>query len=285
MNTLLRSIYELLDLEQIDENRYRGLNRDVGGKSVFGGQVMGQALAAANRTVIGRQAHSLHAYFLLPGDMELPIDYVVERVRDGRSFATRSIIALQRNVPIFQMSASYQIDEAGLEHRIVIPAVPGPEELPSLVELINAEAARDPEKYRQRKDVNLPIEFRLVQEACPDPSQSGPPPQKFWFRSGEALTGDNAMHQCVLAYASDFGLLNAATVPHGLSFGQENVHIASIDHAMWFHRPFRADDWLLYVMQSPSASGARGFVQGSIFAQDGLLVASVAQEGLMRLVK
>jgi len=285
MKTSLQSICELLGLEEIDENRYRGLSRDVGGRSVFGGQVLGQALAAANRTISGRRAHSLHAYFLLPGDMELPIDYVVERVRDGRSFATRNIVAWQKNSRIFQMAVSYQIDEVGLEHQNVMPDVPAPEELPSLADVKNAQIAQNPEQYLKKKDVDLPIEFRIVQEICSDPKLQSFQQQKVWFRSCEALPGDNALHQCVLVYASDFGLLNAATLPHGMSFGQKNVHMASIDHAIWFHRPFRVDDWLLYVMESPSASGSRGFVQGSIFTQDGLLVASVTQEGLMRIAK
>lgn len=284
MKTKLLSMCELLNLEQVDSNRFRGLSRDVGGRSVFGGQVLGQALSAANQTVSGLHAHSIHAYFLLPGDMEMPIDFHVEHVRDGRSFATRRIVAWQGNLSIFQMSVSYQVDESGYEHQILMPKVSDPEQLPSLTELLNAKAARNPEKYKLRKQIDIPIDFRLVKAACPDPSTADPSLQMVWFRSVEPLPENQVMHKSVLAYASDFGLLNVATLPHGLLYGQQNTHIATIDHAMWFHRPCRVDDWLLYVMQSPSASGARGFVQGSIFTRDGVLVASVAQEGLMRHV-
>lgn len=277
------SLLQLLDLELIDGSTFRGRSLDIGGKSVFGGQVLGQALAATNRTVEGRLVHSLHAYFLLPGDMHAPIDFVVERVRDGRSFSTRSAAALQHGRSIFRMVASYQVPEEGLEHQAVMPEVPAPEDLPPLEELAKSASLRDPHKFREKKPVYLPMEFRLVEPANPYTLEKRPPFQKAWFRFVEPIPDDAPLQRCALAYASDFALLHAASLPHGISFRQKNVHVASLDHAMWFHRPFHLDQWLLYVADSPSASNARGFAWGSIFTREGVLVASVAQEGLMRV--
>ncbi|WP_298432284.1 acyl-CoA thioesterase II [Geobacter sp.] len=285
MNEILQELLNLLDLERIEENLFRGGSLDLGGISVFGGQVLGQALVAAGRTVAGRRAHSLHAYFLRPGDMTAPIVYDVDRIRDGRSFSTRRIVAIQHGEPIFTMAASFQIDEGGLEHQTPMPDVPGPEGLPSLVDLRRKMAELDPERFGfgQKGLRELPIEIRPVEPANPYKLGRQPPAQKIWFRAVGRIPDDPGLHQAVLAYASDFGLLRTASLTHEISFRQKNVHAASIDHAMWFHRDFRADQWLLYVTESPSASGSRGFALGNIFSRDGTLVASVAQEGLMRV--
>lgn len=283
MTEILQNLLNLLNLEKIEENLYRGGSQDLGGKSVFGGQVLGQSLVAASRTVTGRRAHSLHGYFLRPGDMEAPIVYKVERIRDGRSFTTRRIVAIQHGEPIFTMEASFQVPEEGFSHQVGMPDVPKPDGLPSITDLRRKMAEEHPEKYRNRPIRELPIEMRPVQPANPYLNEKQPPFQKVWFRTVGLLPDDVILHQCVLAYASDFGLLRTASLPHDISFRQKNVNVASIDHAMWFHGDFRADQWLLYAMESPSASGSRGFSTGKIFTQDGRLVASVAQEGLMRV--
>lgn len=284
MSGVLEQLLRQMDLERIEENLFRGESADIGGKNVFGGQVLGQALVAASRTVTGRRAHSLHAYFLRPGDMQAPIVYEVDRIRDGNSFATRRIVAIQHGQPIFNMAASFQMEEGGFEHQSRMPDVPPPDGLPSIVDLRRMMAELDPERFGQRPIRELPIEIRPIQPANPYSAEKQPPVQKIWFRTVGALPDDLALHQCVLAYASDFALLRTASLPHEISFRQKNVHGASIDHAMWFHRSFRVDQWLLYVLESPSASNARGFALGSIFSGDGTLVASVAQEGLMRVL-
>lgn len=283
MTEILQDLLNLLNLEKIEENLYRGGSQDLGGKSVFGGQVLGQSLVAASRTVTGRRAHSLHGYFLRPGDMEAPIVYKVERIRDGRSFTTRRIVAIQHGEPIFIMEASFQVPEEGFSHQVGMPDVPKPDGLPSITDLRRKMAEEHPEKYRNRPIRELPIEMRPVQPVNPYLNEKQPPFQNVWFRTVDQLPDDVTLHQCVLAYASDFGLLRTASLPHDISFRQKNVNVASIDHAMWFHGDIRADQWLLYAMESPSASGARGFSTGKIFTQDGRLVASVAQEGLMRV--
>lgn len=283
MTSILETLLEQLNLEKLEENLFRGQSTDIGGKSVFGGQVVGQALVAACRTVDGRRAHSLHAYFLRPGDMQAPIVYQVERIRDGRSFTTRRITAIQNGRPIFTMAASFQIDEEGLEHQAGMPEVAMPEGLLSVVELRRKMAELDPEKYGRRPIHEIPIEIRPVLPPNPYLKERQAPVQRNWFRSVGPLPDDPVLHQCVLAYASDFALLRTATLPHDISYRQSNVDMASIDHAMWFHRAFRSDEWLLYDMESPSASNSRGFAHGRVFTRDGKLVASVAQEGLMRV--
>ncbi len=215
--------------------------------------------------------------------MTASIVYDVDSIRDGRSFTTRRIVAIQHGQPIFTMAASFQIDEEGLEHQTPMPDVPGPEGLPSIVELRRKMAELDPEKFGQKGIRELPIEIRPVEPPNPYRLERQPPLQKIWFRAVDRMPDDLALHQGVLTYASDFGLLRTASLPHEISFRQKNVHAASIDHAMWFHRDFRVDEWLLYVMESPSASGSRGFALGNVFSRDGRLVASVAQEGLMRV--
>lgn len=283
MTTLFYDFMKILALERLDENLYQGNSLDIGGVSVFGGQVVSQALVAAAMTVTGRSAHSLHGYFLRPGDMKQPILYAVERIREGRSFATRSIVATQKGRTIFTMAASFQTDEHGFDHQSLMPKVPDPDDLPSINEFRKNLTELDPEVYQIRPVRDLPIEIKPIQPLNPYSNEAQPRFQKLWFRSLEKLSDDNVLHQCILAYASDLGLLRTAILPHEITFRHKNIQAASIDHAIWFHRNFRADQWLLYVMESPSASGARGIAIGSIFTRDGLLVATVVQEGLMRM--
>ncbi len=282
MKNLVQDLINHLTLERLEENLFRGESRDVGQKNVFGGQVLGQALMAASRTVEGRLAHSLHGYFLLPGDPQAPIVYDVERIRDGRSFTTRRVVAIQHGRPIFNMAASFQIREEGVEHQAEMPDAPGPEGLPDKAELGKKAAEKASGKVREFLLQQRPIEFRPVDPADPLLPEPRPAHRQVWMRAAAPLPDDPALHQAVLAYASDFSLLGTAFLPHGLSFLQRQVQAASIDHAMWFHRDFRMDEWLLYAMDSPSACNARGLSRGSLFSRDGKLVASVAQEGLIR---
>jgi acyl-CoA thioesterase-2 len=250
---------------------------------VFGGQVLGQALVAAGRTVEGRVAHSLHAYFLVAGDPKVPILYEVDRSRDGSSFSSRRVVAIQHGRQIFHMSVSLQVPETGLEHQIEMPDVPPPEGLPSEDDFRAKIVDKIPEQYRDHFLRRRPIELRPVDRTDIFAPQKRPPHQAVWVRATGELPADVAFQQCVLAYASDMTLLDTSLLPHGIGWFDNRIQMASIDHAMWFHRPFRADEWLLYVQDSPSASGARGFNRGLIFSRDGKLVASVAQEGLMRM--
>jgi acyl-CoA thioesterase II len=287
MNRVLQDLINLLDLEALEVNMFRGQSRDLGGKSVFGGQVIGQALVAAGRTVEDAEPHSLHAYFLRPGDMALPIVYEVDRVRDGRSFIARRVQAIQHGQPILSMIASFQKPEAGPEHQLAMPEVPPPEQLRSQHDLATEWLASRPEVPQRLHDAMLrvtAIEFRPVQPWNPlQPTVSGLN-QNFWFRAAGQLPDDPILHRCVLAYASDFNLLSTALRPHAMSFLSPNNAIASIDHALWFHRDVRVDDWLLYAMDSPSAQGSRGLSRGLIFDRSGRLVASVVQENLMRQI-
>lgn len=283
MRRVLEYLIALLDLEQIEVNLFRGRSPQDGWQRVFGGQVLGQALVAAGRTVEGRAAHSFHAYFLRPGDPKVPILYDVDRIRDGSSFTTRRVVAIQHGKAIFNLAASFQIDEPGLEHQIEMPEVPGPEGLLNEVQLREKNAHRIPEKFRSSFLRARPIEVRPIDpidEFAPD---KRPPFLNVWFRAVDTLPDDRALHQCVLAYASDLTLLDTSALPHAISWWSEKLQTASLDHAMWFHRQFRADEWLLYAQDSPRAAGARGFNRGSIFTREGELVASVAQEGLIRL--
>ncbi len=274
----------LLDLEPLEVNIYRGQNRDIGTGRVFGGQVFAQALVAARRTVEGaRDAHSVHGYFILPGDLKAPIDEVDDRLRDGSSFTTRRVTAIQHGQAIFNLSASFHVSEDGIEHQEPMPTVPAAEELTSELELIREMATRIPEPLRPVLTQERPIDFRPVDPLDPFDPKPRPPVRHVWFKSLGPLPDDLLLHQAVLAYASDHGLLGTALQPHGLSFRSPGMQLASLDHAVWLHRPFRVDEWLLYSMDSPVTAGARGFVRGNIFTQDGTLVASVAQEGLMRL--
>ncbi|GGK39256.1 acyl-CoA thioesterase II [Salinarimonas ramus] len=287
---MARAVEELLatlDLERLENNLFRGRSPNVGWQRVFGGQVIGQALVAAVRTVEGRQAHSLHAYFLLPGDPKAPIVYEVDPIRDGKSFATRRVVAIQHGRAIFSMSASFQVREDGLDHEAPMPDVPPPEDLPGEDEMrARIMPMMDPaaRAYFERE---RPIELRPVELERYIPREPGaePLPARFhvWIRTTGRLPDEQSIHDCALAYASDMTLLDSSLIPHGRSVFQRDMQAASLDHALWLHRPFRADEWLLYAQESPSASGARGFSRGSIFTRDGRLVASVAQEGLVRV--
>lgn len=284
MSYTLDDLLGLLDLEELELNIFRGTSRDIGSGSVFGGQVLAQGLVAAGRTVEDeRIAHSLHGYFILPGDVETPIVYFVDRLRDGKSFATRRVTAIQHGRAIFNMAVSFQVEERGPEHQTTLPEVPPPEELSSELDLIRRIADRIPERLRGIYTQDRPIEVRPVDPVDPFAPEPRPPLRYLWIRSVGSVPNERLQHQSVLAYASDYGLLGTALLPHALSFQLPNLQAATLDHALWFHRPFRVDDWLLFAMDSPIAAGARGFTRGSIFTRDGTLVASIAQEGLMRV--
>jgi acyl-CoA thioesterase II len=283
MNQLLEDLIKVMTLERLEINLFRGQSRDIGSPQVFGGQVLGQALVAATATVENRQVHSLHAYFLRRGDFRSPIVYEVDRAWDGKHFATRRVVAIQHGQQIFNMSASFQMPEAGLDHQIPMPDVPAPEALPDLDRYL-ASLPNLPPFMQKMLDQKRPFEFKPVQAPSLERPAKAPPLKYVWIRAVDQLPDDEALHRCLLAYASDFQLLDTALKPHGLSMITDKLVIASIDHAMWFHRSVRVDDWLLYAMDSPSASGARGFTRGSVFARDGRLVASVSQEGLIRVM-
>jgi acyl-CoA thioesterase-2 len=283
MSGQVDDLLRLLDLEPLEVNIYRGQNRDIGTGRVFGGQVFAQALVAARRTVEGaREAHSVHGYFILPGDLKAPIVYFVDRLRDGNSFTTRRVTAIQHGQAIFNLSVSFHIAESGLEHQEPMPVVTPAEGLSPELDLIRAMASKIPEPLRPVLTQERPIDFRPVEPIDPFDPHVRPPVKHVWFRSHGPLPDDPLLHQAVLAYASDHGLLGTALQPHGVSPWARTVQLASLDHSLWMHRPFRVDEWLLYSMDSPVAAGARGFTRGSIYTADGTLVASVAQEGLMR---
>jgi acyl-CoA thioesterase-2 len=285
MTFSLEALQQLLDLERIEHNIFRGQSIDIGSGFVYGGQALAQSLVAAARTLEdeSRLCHSMHGYFILPGDVDAPIVYEVDRLRDGNSFTTRRIVAIQHGRAIFNMAASFQRPEPGKEHQADPPDVPGPHGLPSELDLIRQVEDRIPDEKRDFYTRDRPIEFRPVDPADPFDPQEKAPERHLWFRAQGTLPDDALTHRSVLAYASDYGLLGTALRPHALSFVQPELQLASLDHALWFHRDVRLDDWLLYTMESPSASGARGYTRGQIFTEDGTLVASVAQEGLMRL--
>lgn len=277
-------LVELLDVEQLDDNLFRSVRQEEGWKRVFGGQVLGQALAAAQRTApAGRSPHSLHAYFLLPGDPGAPIIYQVERARDGGSFSTRRVVAIQHGRPIFNLSASLQITEPGFEHQAPMPDVPGPEELEDEVDIIRRHIAAVPESWRGFLLRPRAVEVRPVGGAGSFLPQAAAPVRRLWFRVAGPLPDDPGVHRAALAYISDAHFVTTAILPHGQSFLDPRLQLASLDHAMWFHAAARADEWMLYAMDSPRAGGARGLAFGHIFTRGGLLVASVAQEGLVRL--
>ena len=282
MDQRLADLLALLELEQLEVNLFRGESRDIGAPQVFGGQVLGQALSAAAATVEGRVVHSLHAYFLRRGDCNAPIIYQVDRSLDGHSFTNRRVVAIQHGQQIFNMAASFQATEAGFDHQIGMPPVPPPESLADSSGPPAQLLERLPERVRRFFAQPRPFEFRMVQSIDYLHPQRAPPERQIWFRAVDALAEDEMLHRRLLAYVSDFFLLDTATLPHGTSFLKPTLVMASIDHALWFHRALRVDDWLLYAMESPSASGARGFARASVFARDGRLVASAAQEGLVR---
>ena len=284
MHPVLNDLITLLQLERIEQNIFRGDSRDIGSAQVFGGQVLGQALSAAQHTVEDRVAHSLHAYFLRRGDMNAPIIYEVDRARDGGSFSNRRVVAIQHGRPIFNLAASFQNPETGLEHQAQMPDVPGPDDLKDLAELAAENLEQLPEKLRRFLTDKRPFDFRPVEPVNLGNPEPRAPAKNVWIRTVDKLPDDHALHRSLLAYVSDFELLGTSTLPHGLPFGRGRVIMASLDHALWFHREFKIDDWLLYSMDSPSASGARGFTRGQLFTQDGNLIASTTQEGLVRVV-
>ena len=286
--SVVTDLLALLELERLEMNIYRGGSRDLGTGRVFGGQVFAQALVAARRTVDdAREAHSVHGYFLREGDFRAPIVYFVDRPRDGRSFTSRRVTAIQHGEAIFHLSASFHKVEAGLDHQVSMPEVPDPETLPPDLDVIRSRADRIPEHLRAVLTQDRPIDLRSITPADPfaSPTASSPDDarRQVWFRVVERMPDSTLMHQAVLAYASDHGFLPTALIPHGIAFRDPRLLIASLDHTVWMHRPFRADEWLLYVSDSPSAFGARGFVRGQVYTREGTLVASVAQEGLIRM--
>ena len=285
MPRAVEALLAILDLEPLEHNLFRGRSPEDSWQRVFGGQVIGQALIAATRTVDpARHVHSLHAYFMRPGDPSVPIIYEVDRIRDGKSFTTRRVVAIQHGQAIFSMSASFQVEEGGLSHGTPMPDVPEPDALLPEEELKRRflQVAPEPAKTYWRR--SRPIELRPVSlEHYLDPGKPLDAVQHVWIRATGRLPDDNSVHKSVLAYASDMLLIETALYPHGRSLFDRDLQVASLDHAIWFHRPFRADDWLLYSQDSPAASGGRGFTRGSIFSQDGTHVASVAQEGLIRI--
>ncbi|MGL1922433.1 MAG: acyl-CoA thioesterase II [Hyphomicrobiales bacterium] len=277
-----------LNLEKIEQHIFRGVSPKNGWQRVFGGQVIGQALVAARQTVKAmgfdndRHTHSLHGYFLRGGDPSVPIVYEVDPVRDGKSFSTRRVVGIQHGHAIFSMIASFQKQEPGLEHQLTMPKVPMPDELPSESELKAKYMDRLPKPMQLYWSRERPIEMRHVESRYTFDRIPTEPKQNIWFRASSKLPDDVDIHQAVLAFASDFSLLDTSLVAHGTSIFDPKMQVASLDHAIWFHRPFKADEWLLYSQDSPSSSGARGFNRGSIFNMQGELVASTAQEGLIR---
>jgi acyl-CoA thioesterase-2 len=285
MTSTVAELIELLSLERLEENLFRGQSRDIGTKYVFGGQVLGQALSAAQATLgAPRSAHSLHAYFLRAGDIEHPIVYDVDRTRDGGSFSVRRVSAIQHGKVIFFCAASFQQAEPGAEHQTTMPEVPRPEDIEPAAEIPPERLEKLPIKVQRWLNRMGPFEFRHVYPRDELKPPKRPPYQQVWFRLGAKVGDAPELHRALLAYASDFHLLGTATFPHGISYYQPNVQMASLDHAMWFHRPFRADEWLLYSLDSPSAQGSRGLARGQIYDLQGRLVASTSQEGMIRVL-
>ena len=283
MSNVLDELVDLLALEPLEHNLFRGQSQDLGWGRVFGGQVLGQALSAAAQTVpTERVIHSMHGYFLRPGMANKAIVYDVDRIRDGKSFTTRRVVAIQDGKPIFNLSASFQIQEEGYSHQDSMPDVPGPEGLKSEVELWADLLDKIPEKYHSQVLAERPIELRPVDPVNPLRPDVAEPYHRVWVKASGTLPDTQTLHQYLLAYSSDFGFMTTAMRPHRATWLNPKMQVASLDHAMWFHRPFRIDEWLLHCIDSPSASGARGLVRGSMFSRDGTLVASTAQEGLMR---
>jgi acyl-CoA thioesterase-2 len=286
MNTkVVAELVDLLTLERLEENLFRGQSRDIGTKYVFGGQVLGQSLSAAQQTVDAeRIVHSIHAYFLRAGDINAPIVFDVDRARDGHSFSVRRVTAIQHGQPILVLAASFQKHEVGVEHQFPIPDVPQPEDVPLMAPPSPEVMAQLSAKMQRWLSRMGPFEMRPVYPRDELNPSVLSPYQQVWFRLNDKIGDDSNLHRALLAYASDFYLLGTSTFPHAISYYQPNVQMASLDHALWFHRPFRIDDWLLYVLDSPTASGARGLARGSIYTRDGQLIASVAQEGLIRVL-
>ena len=284
MTTAMDELLGILDLEQLEHNLYRGRSPQVDWQRVFGGQTIAQALVAAQRTVVpDRHVHSLHGYFMRPGDIKVPIVYEVDRIRDGSSFTTRRVVAIQHGHAIFSLEASFQVDEKGLEHQFGMPLnIPPPEELQSQRELLE-KAAHVPQAIRRFWARERPLELRPVNLRHYESRDKLPPRQDVWIRLTGPVPDDRALHSVLLAYLSDMTLLDTSTFAHGRGLFDPDIQAASLDHAMWFHRPHPLDGWLLYSQDSPSSSGSRGFSRGTLYARDGTVIASVAQEGLIRL--
>ncbi|MBU1172584.1 MAG: acyl-CoA thioesterase II [Proteobacteria bacterium] len=280
---VLSELLDLLKLEKIEENIFRGRSQDLGFGNIFGGQVLGQSLSAASHTVApDRGVHSMHGYFLWPGDPKMPIIYQVDCIRDGKSFTTRRVVAIQKGRPIFSLSASFHRAEEGFEHRADMPDAPAPETLKSEMELIQMLKDKIPEPLRTRLTCDRPIEVRPVNPVNPFNPDKRNPVRQSWFKAIGPVPDDPAIHKYMLAYSSDFGLATTSLLPHAHTFFEPKMQVASMDHAIWFHRDFRIDDWLLYAMESPSASHGLGMNRGMVFTRDGLLVATIAQESLIR---
>jgi acyl-CoA thioesterase-2 len=283
MSKAITDLLAILDLEKIEENLFRGRSPQVGWQRVFGGLVIAQALVAVQRTVENLAPHSLHAYFLLGGDPGVPIVYQVEHLRDGRSFATRRCQAIQHGKVIFFLAASFHNAEPGLDHAIPAPEAPAPEDLPDETAFLKQHGALMPEPVRRYFERERPIEMRPVDaRRYVARSERADPVQKIWVRTSAPLPDDPAIHRAALAYLSDMTLLDTSLIAHGRSVFHPDIQAASLDHALWLHRPFRADEWMLYVQDSPNASGALGFSRGALYSRKGELIASVAQEGLIR---
>lgn len=279
-NTLYdtEEVIRLLRLEQLSEDRFRGQSHFMGSPNVFGGQVLGQSLYAATRTVDGRRPHSMHALFLLPGNFRKPIDYEVETVRDGGTFSTRRVVALQEGRRIFVMSASFQQPEEGLSHQKSMSASTDPDALPSSLPAWKEKAGKGGRPF-----MPVPVDFRVQHGGDLFTSHAAEPRKQVWVRAPIPLDDDPALHEALFAYVSDYGLLSTSLQPHGIRLGDPGLQIASLDHTIWFHRPFRMDDWLRFEMESPNASGGRGLCIGYAYDRDGNLVATLAQEGLIRM--
>ncbi|AIR68901.1 acyl-CoA thioesterase II [Dickeya fangzhongdai] len=283
MSQALQNLLDLLNLEKLEEGLFRGQSQDLGLRQVFGGQVVGQALSAAKQTVpADRFIHSFHSYFLLPGDSQKPIIYDVETLRDGNSFSARRVSAIQNGRSIFYMTASFQTRESGFEHQSDMPQVTPPDDLPSEQDIARSMEHLIPPVMRQVFTNDRPIEIRPVKFHNPLKGEAAPPVRQVWCRANGTMPDDERTHQYLLGYTSDCHFLLTALQPHGVGFLERGMQVATIDHAMWFHRPFRLDDWLLYSVESPSASGARGFVRGQFYTREGVLVASSVQEGVIR---
>ena len=281
MQHAVDDLVELLDLEAIEVNIFRGVSPDENRQRIFGGQVAGQALVAAARTVdVDRPVHSLHSYFLRPGDPTVPVLYEVDRIRDGRSFTTRRVVAIQHGRAIFNLAASFHIREAGLEHLEPMPDVPRADDLPTRAQRFAASGVDDPFAA-----IPHPLDIRYITTSPLQRTQPLPPVQQVWFRADGTLPDDQVLHTCLLTYASDMTLLDTTLLPHGTGSGDHSIQMASLDHAMWFHGEFRADEWLLYDQYTPASKGALGLATGRVFTHDGRLIASVVQEGLIRPVK
>lgn len=283
MQPILADLVAHLALERLEDNLFRGPSRDIGTAQVFGGQVLGQALKAAQITVDQRNVHSLHAYFLRRGDFNAPIIYEVDRSRDGNSFSARRVVAIQHGHPIFTLAASFQTLEAGLDFHAPLPHVPPPEQLSSVREYETRNLQRLPEKVQRLLKLSEPFDLRPVELGRHHQAEDVATCRQFWLRTVDRLPDDRDLHQSILAYVSDYGLLTTTLQPHGLHFTDLDLQMASIDHAMWFHRPLRVDEWLLCEYEAISTSNARGLARGAIYQRDGRLVATTIQEGLVRV--